>query len=169
MHVNKFVHPVEKLPKALDPEDIARWQEEYTKPEHRRVGPQMKRIDDMLISLIGSVENQDLSRIKRFRKTYTNDGAIVMDEDAESRAAYKMFVTDVTNMRSLVTTCLEECLAGKLACEKEFAVERTFFMKELANQRECNADLTNQIKNLQHSLGAERDYNMTHYVEQNVT
>ena len=57
MHVNKFVHPVEKIPKVVEPEDIARWQDEYDKPEHARIAPQMKRIDNMFISLVGSVKN----------------------------------------------------------------------------------------------------------------
>ena len=37
MHVNKFVHPVEKIPKAIKKEDIQKWEDGYKLPEQKRI------------------------------------------------------------------------------------------------------------------------------------
>lgn len=110
MQVNKYVHPCERIPSTIKPDDIELFEADYELDSNERVKEYLRQFDEILVNKFIGATNGDKSRIKRFKTDYLpEDGC---DSEDEEQLAYTMFVDDIKDMRKMVTQFLLETLSG---------------------------------------------------------
>ena len=130
MQVNKYVHPCERIPGQIKPQDIDKFEADYQLDTNERVKDYLKQFDDILITKFVGSPNGSKTRIKRFKAEYLPDQGC--DSEDEEELAYTMFIDDVQDIRSMVTRFLHDTLSGLIVAEKKFAQERDFFSEKIS-------------------------------------
>ena len=129
MQVNKYVHPCERIPGQIKPQDIDKFESDYQLDTNERVKDYLQQFDDILITKFVGSPNGNKTRIKRFKAEYLPDQGC--DSEDEEELAYTMFIDDIQDIRSMVTRFLHDTLSGLIVAEKKFAQERDFFSEKI--------------------------------------
>ena len=65
MQVNKYVHPCECIPSAIEKEDMDQLTKDYEKKEYEKIQKYLVAFDDLLVQMCGTNDGS-VSRIKRY-------------------------------------------------------------------------------------------------------
>ena len=101
MQVNKYVHPCERIPGQIKPQDIDKFESDYQLDTNERVKDYLQQFDDILITKFVGSPNGNKTRIKRFKAEYLPDQGC--DSEDEEELAYTMFIDDIQDIRKMVT------------------------------------------------------------------
>jgi len=74
MQINKYVHPCERLPHYVRPEDIEVFKADYTKKENERIKDHLVAFDELLTKTLCGSQDGEISRIKRYQQNYLPEG-----------------------------------------------------------------------------------------------
>lgn len=133
MQVNKYVHPCERLPAAIKPEDVEAFEADYALDTNERIADYLRQFDDLVVTKFVGASDGAKTRIKRFKADYLPDDGC--DSEDEEQLAYTMFVDDIKDIRSMVTRFLHDTLSGQVTAEKKFAQERDFFSEQVSKAK----------------------------------
>jgi hypothetical protein len=98
MHVNKFVHPCEKIPNVIKAAELKEFSEEYRLDENKDIADALINIDKTIIELLFGGSKGKHSRVRRFQTDYLP--AEGYESEDEEEFAYTMFLDDVKTLRN---------------------------------------------------------------------
>ena len=150
MHVNKYVHPCERIPNFIKASDLKLLQEDYEKDENERFHEQLIELDKAFIELLFGGSRGKHSRVKRFQTDYLPDEGY--DSETENDLAYKMFLDDVKGLRNLVINFLTKHVNYQVSGEEKQQQEMTFFMNEINKADDNKKQLEAKIAELERDL-----------------
>jgi hypothetical protein len=93
MHVNKYVHPSEKIPNLIKPVDLKTFSEDYSRDDSGKIRQMLIEFDKNIIELLFGGSKGKHSRVRRFQRDYLPEDGY--DSEEENDLAYQMFMDDV--------------------------------------------------------------------------
>ena len=70
MQINKYVHPCERLPHFVKPEDLEDFAQDYDKKENERIKDHIMAFDELVTQTLCGSHDGNISRIKRYQQNY---------------------------------------------------------------------------------------------------
>ena len=70
MQINKYVHPCERIPHFVRPEDMALFAEDYKKKENERIQEHLIAFDKLLTENLCGAQENNKTRIRRYQREY---------------------------------------------------------------------------------------------------
>ena len=86
MHVNKYVHPCEKIPNFIKAMDLKEMQEDYQDKDNERFHHSLVQLDKAFIELLFGGSKGKHSRVRRFQSDYLPEDGY--DSETENELAY---------------------------------------------------------------------------------
>jgi hypothetical protein len=81
MHVNKFVHPCEKIPAFIKAVDLKEFSVDYDNPELEGVRLDLIEFDKKIVELLFGGSKGKHSRIRRFQEDYVDGDGYDSEEE----------------------------------------------------------------------------------------